>query len=234
MTDWTVNEITALMAERDAAIARVPCFCAELSGACPKHTQVKAIDLAADRDAAEARAEKVEEDLRCFLRNEPSASSMISGLLSRVIAAESRAEAAEARADAARACEAVEAREWALGVQAAEARADAAIARAWSERDAAEQMVAELRAVLESPTLLEALAAIEHERWSGWERYREQCVAAVRRAGDSETHEERWRRQRETAYADLSEREQESDRAEARKGLEVIQSALAGRGDRNS
>jgi hypothetical protein len=55
-------------------------------------------------DAAIARAEKAEEDLRCFLRGEPSASSMISGLLSRVIAAESRADAAEAR-------------EWALGVQ---------------------------------------------------------------------------------------------------------------------
>ena len=70
-------------------------------------------------DAAIARAEKADEDLRCFLRGEPSASSMISGLLSRVTAAEARADAAEARAEVAiaRACEAVEAREWALGVQ---------------------------------------------------------------------------------------------------------------------
>ena len=57
-----------------------------------------------ERDAAIARAEKAEENLRCFLRGEPSASAMIGNLLSRVTAAESRADAAEAR-------------EWALGVQ---------------------------------------------------------------------------------------------------------------------
>ena len=45
-------------------------------------------------------------------------------------------------------------------------RLDAAQEEIADLRLAAEQMVAELRAVLESPTLLEALAAIEHERWS--------------------------------------------------------------------
>lgn len=75
---------------------------------------------------------------------------------------------------------------------------------------------------LDHPALLEELAAIEHERWSGWERYREKCVAQVRRGGDIETHEERWLRQRETPYASLAEREKESDRVEARKSLAVV------------
>ena len=70
--------------------------------------------------------------------------------------------------------------------------------------------------------ILEIVAAIEHERWSGWEKYREKCVAAVRRDGDIETHEERWRRQRETPYSALSEREKESDRVEARKTLAAV------------
>ena len=75
---------------------------------------------------------------------------------------------------------------------------------------------------LDDPKLLEKLADIEHARWSGWERYREQCVAAVKRPGDTETHEERWRRLRETPYAELTEASKESDRVEARKTLDAI------------
>jgi hypothetical protein len=81
---------------------------------------------------------------------------------------------------------------------------------------------------IDSPALLEELAAIEHERWSGWEKYRELCVEQVRRPGDNETHVDRWRRQRETHYDALSEREKESDRIEARKSLHAIRRALAG------
>jgi hypothetical protein len=80
---------------------------------------------------------------------------------------------------------------------------------------------------LDDPRLIEALAAIEHDRWSGWERYRERCVAQVRRDGDTETHEDRWRRQRETPYEKLSEREKESDRAEVRKTLSAIKEFLS-------
>lgn len=72
--------------------------------------------------------------------------------------------------------------------------------------------------LLNSPELLEALAHVEHERWSGWEKYRAKCVASPER----EEHEARWKKQRETAYADLSEKEKESDRVEARKSLSVI------------
>lgn len=68
---------------------------------------------------------------------------------------------------------------------------------------------------LDDPELLEVLAAVEHERWSGWELYREL------QAEDPE-NVERWSQQRVTLYADLEERYKESDRVEARKGLAII------------
>ena len=70
--------------------------------------------------------------------------------------------------------------------------------------------------------LVEALAAVEHERWSGWERYRESCTASHLAHGGDEAPETRWRRQRSTPYADLSEKEKESDRVEARKSVKVM------------
>lgn len=76
--------------------------------------------------------------------------------------------------------------------------------------------------LLSNPDLLEILAHIEHARWSDWESYREKCVEQVRRPGDTEAHVERWRRQRTTPYASLSEREKESDRVEARKTVAAI------------
>lgn len=63
-------------------------------------------------------------------------------------------------------------------------------------------------------TLIELLAALEHERWSGWEKYRDTV--------DSPVSRERWGRQRETPYAELSEREKESDRVEARKTIALL------------
>lgn len=75
---------------------------------------------------------------------------------------------------------------------------------------------------MQDPELLEVLSDIEHQRWSGWEKYREACVVEVRRPGDAETHAERWRRQRETPYVELSDKERESDRKEARKTVAAI------------
>ena len=75
---------------------------------------------------------------------------------------------------------------------------------------------------LRDPHLLEVLADVEHDRWSGWEKYRERCMVEVRRPGDAETHAARWLRQRSTTYAELTEQEKESDRKEARKGIEAI------------
>lgn len=68
--------------------------------------------------------------------------------------------------------------------------------------------------------LIEALAALEHDRWSGWERYREGAVNTTHHTG--EWNMIRWRRQRETSYEDLSEGEKQADRSEVYKTLEVL------------
>lgn len=62
----------------------------------------------------------------------------------------------------------------------------------------------------------EALAALAHEQWSGWMRYLfsrcvwDRCALLI-----PAEWEARWKRQMDTPYADLSEAEKESDRAEA-------------------
>lgn len=75
---------------------------------------------------------------------------------------------------------------------------------------------------LDSPDLMEMLAAIEHARWSGWMVYQERCMSGA----DPQAHRDRWARQVRTEYADLSEREKESDRAEVRKTLAAIRAFL--------
>lgn len=77
--------------------------------------------------------------------------------------------------------------------------------------------------------LLEQLAAIEHERWSGWMRYLFTQGEDGRdgRFNINAASVARWRRQTETDYTNLSEPEKESDRKEARKSLAVMESALA-------
>ena len=72
--------------------------------------------------------------------------------------------------------------------------------------------------------LVEALAAIEHERWADWQRWmHEQC----HRTSGGElvipaALVERWERQIATPYADLSEREKESDREQVRRYWHLI------------
>ena len=63
--------------------------------------------------------------------------------------------------------------------------------------------------------LIEALASLEHERWSGWEKYRE--VEALDPANQL-----RWKAQRDTPYSNLPEHSKESDRVEARKTLALL------------
>lgn len=80
---------------------------------------------------------------------------------------------------------------------------------------------------------LEELASIEHERWSHWQRYlHAQCVP-----GDNGTLVipadlvARWSMQMTAPYADLGEKEKDSDREQVRRYLPVIVKALHAESD---
>jgi len=62
---------------------------------------------------------------------------------------------------------------------------------------------------MKNDNLLEAIAKIEHEQWSHWVKY----------MLDNLTPEniERWKKQIQTEYENLTEKEKESDREWARK-----------------
>jgi hypothetical protein len=72
-----------------------------------------------------------------------------------------------------------------------------------------------LRAAQAQPPVdLELLAAQEHAQWAAWTRYMLSNLTPE--------NIERWRRQCDTQYAELSEREKESDRDWARRALSVL------------
>lgn len=78
--------------------------------------------------------------------------------------------------------------------------------------------------------LTETLAAVEHERWSDWQRH---VHAECRRLEDGSlvlpaALVTRWDRQIAAGYADLSEAEKESDREQVRRYLPLILAALVG------
>jgi hypothetical protein len=71
---------------------------------------------------------------------------------------------------------------------------------------------------------VEKLAAYAHEAWSGWMKYlfnqsEQTGVGVIVPTGLAD----RWHRQMNTAYADLPEKEKESDRAEADKMLAIME-----------
>lgn len=75
---------------------------------------------------------------------------------------------------------------------------------------------------------IEALAAIEHERWSHWQRYlHEQCT---RNADGTLTIPEhlvaRWSSQLSRSYEQLTEKEKESDREQVHRYLPEIMNIL--------
>ena len=82
--------------------------------------------------------------------------------------------------------------------------------------------------MIDRDTLIEALADLEHDRWSRWHRY---MITKCRPLGtfaklDMVIPEEsvsRWNRQVLTEYKDLSEPEKESDRKEARKTIALLE-----------
>ena len=73
--------------------------------------------------------------------------------------------------------------------------------------------------------LMEAAAALEHERWSRWMCYLF-SVGEMRPDGSwvmPAWAVDRWKRQAETSYEGLSEPEKESDRREVRAQLALIE-----------
>lgn len=81
--------------------------------------------------------------------------------------------------------------------------------------------------------MVESLAAIEHERWSHWQRY---MHSKARRGADGSLTipadlAERWSRQMDTAYSELHEEERESDREQVRRYLGLIAKRLKRAGD---
>jgi len=79
-------------------------------------------------------------------------------------------------------------------------------------------------------SILEKLADSEHDRWSRWQRHlHDKCVKAGRPGSLVDRslmiHSddvERWERQMNTPYAELSEKEKDSDRKEAQHTLDIL------------
>jgi hypothetical protein len=82
--------------------------------------------------------------------------------------------------------------------------------------------------------LVEVLAAIEHERWSHWQRYvHSKCVPDG--CGGLLIPAElvnRWQTQIDTPYAELTDNEKESDREQVRKYLPLIVDAFSKKPER--
>jgi hypothetical protein len=70
--------------------------------------------------------------------------------------------------------------------------------------------------------LVERLADLSHEQWKGWYEWQRDQTGKVRQTS-GELYDVRWARQAATSYPDLPADEQESDRIEARKVLEVLE-----------
>lgn len=85
-----------------------------------------------------------------------------------------------------------------------------------------------IREALESVQTVEQLAAIEHERWAHWQQYvHDQCERQD--DGSLVIPAElvaRWQVQIETPYAELTEREKDSDREQVRRYLPVVVDVL--------
>lgn len=78
---------------------------------------------------------------------------------------------------------------------------------------------------MEKKQLVELLAEYAHTQWSGWMKYLfEKCETNINNdVVIPQWAVQRWKRQIETNYKDLSESEKESDRKEAIGMLEVIE-----------
>ncbi len=84
------------------------------------------------------------------------------------------------------------------------------------------------RSAVFSESVIERLAAIEHDRWSHWQRHlHTQCVPADDGSLIIPSHlVQRWARLMFTQYEHLSELEKASDREQVRRYLPVIAEAI--------
>lgn len=79
--------------------------------------------------------------------------------------------------------------------------------------------------------IVDQLASVEHERWSHWQRYMHSKGAKQADGSLVLPAElvERWERQAETAYDDLTDQEKESDREQVNRYLPIIAATLTTR-----
>ena len=86
----------------------------------------------------------------------------------------------------------------------------------------------DLPGALRQTRLLESLAAVEHERWSHWQRYlHSKCEAGEDGALTiPAAFVEHWSKQMSTPYDELSEKEKDSDREQVQRYLPIIADAL--------
>lgn len=80
--------------------------------------------------------------------------------------------------------------------------------------------------------LFEKLAAIEHERWAHWQKYmhsqgsREPTIVSTGDLVIPSVLVEQWERQIATTYADLTEKEKDSDREQVHRYWGLVESVL--------
>lgn len=94
-----------------------------------------------------------------------------------------------------------------------------------------------------SPELIEQLADREHDSWARWMEYLLACCVLLRdkHPGAADPDDvvipgekvRRWRRQVETSYGDLSEREKQSDRDEVQRIVPLIEAEYGCRSSRD-
>lgn len=83
-------------------------------------------------------------------------------------------------------------------------------------------------ALLRSPDLVEELAAVEHERWSHWQQHlHKQCIPGPDGSLTIPAHlVSQWTKQINTTYAQLTEKEKDSDREQVLRYLPIIEAAI--------
>lgn len=83
---------------------------------------------------------------------------------------------------------------------------------------------------LDEADTLEAIAAVEHQRWAHWQGYlHAQCIAHDDGTLVIPAHlATKWKRQIQTDYSELSDKEKASDREQAHEYIAALKHLTAG------